>query len=160
MANLAQSVETAELRVSKMQIDASSRTIKYVPQFEAAALKHGRKCKCEACSALHMQRTRDKRMKAMMPGNVDMGNRQPATMGKGRKSKVKALSEPAQNTNYIKKIEKASKVKADSALHMKVKAKLDYGKPKPKVKQVPPPKQKVQSIKPSQLMHEKGKILK
>lgn len=142
MANLAQSVESAELRVSKIQIDASSRTVKYIPQFQAAAMKHGRACKCEACSALHMQRTKDKRMKAMMPGNVDMGNRQPATMGKGRKSKVKALSEPAQNTNYIKKIEKAS-----STLHMKK-------------KQVSPPKAKVGSVKPSQLMHEKGKILK
>src|ERR1700679_3090344 len=104
MGNLAQSVNAAELRVSKLQINAATRQVRYIPQFEAALQKHGRKCKCEACSALYMQRSRDKRMKAMMPGNVDMGNRQPATMGKAKK-KVKA---DMHNPLFMKK----KKVKA------------------------------------------------
>jgi hypothetical protein len=137
MGTLTEAVTKANMQLHTIQINRETREVRYIPTVVAAAKKHGPSCRCEACSSMHMQRTRDKRMKAMMPGNVDMGNRQPATMGK---------------------------VKADSALMMKkkkkVKAKLDYGLPKPKVKQVAPGKSKSETLKPSQLIHDKGKVLK
>lgn len=84
MASLTQSVEWANMKVLRIQINPDTKELRTVPLIEAAAKKHGPNCKCEACASLHMKRTRDKRMKAMMPGNVDMGNRQPATMGKAK----------------------------------------------------------------------------
>lgn len=123
MPSLTSCVTLTEMSARSIQINKETREVRLVPIMYAAAKKgHGPNCKCEPCAAMYMQRTKDKRLKAMVPGNVDMGNRQPAVMGKKKKAK------------------------ANSALMMN--------------KQVPPPTQKVDKIKPSNLMHEKGKILK
>jgi len=179
MGTLVEAVTRANMSLHKMQINRETREIRYIPIVEAAAKKHGPNCRCEACSSLHMKRTRDKRMKAMMPGNVDMGNRQPATMGKG---KVKAGGpgsgrrkggslDPGENPEFDKALKDFSDkmkgpnarekdfsdkmkqkrgvypgVKSDAALMMK--------------KQVPPKHETSDHIKPSSLIHDKGKILK
>lgn len=129
MPSLTSCVTLSELGKVSIQVDPKTRDVRFESVVHAAAKKaHGPDCRCEACSSLHMEKTRDlrkKKLKAMMPGNVDMGNR---GMGSNKK------------------------FKADANLMMK--------KVKAKIEQVPPPKQKVGSIKPSQLMHDKGKILK
>lgn len=80
--NLAQSVTRANMSLSSLQINHATREVRSVPICVSAAKRHGPNCHCEACSSIHMKRTRDKRLKAMVPGDVDMGNRQPAAMGK------------------------------------------------------------------------------
>jgi len=110
----------ANNNVTVMQKNAAG-DIKYIPIYAAKAMKHGRNCNCEKCSAQFMKSHRSNRMKAMQPGSVDMGNRQ------------------------------ASKKRFSAK-------KQEWGTPG--VAHVAAPKGSTKKIKPSQMMHEKGMILK
>lgn len=179
MSNLAQSVSLANLRIQSFQVNLVTREIRTVPIVVLAAKKHGPNCSCEACSGLHMKRTKDKRMKAMMPGDVDMGNRQPATMGK--KFKAGGPGSGPKTGHAHPETESESRANDSQEERQRTEDMAEMGfmpthstptrgrvptKPLKKyvangVKaNVPPPKQKVDTIKPSNLMHDKGKILK
>lgn len=176
MPSLASCVTLTELGTQSLQMNFETREVRLESVVYAAAKKgHGPNCKCEACSTLHMQRTKDmrtKKLKAMMPGNVDQGNRQTPMSSKKMKAdfnltmkKVKAKIQsggPGSGRRAEHDIGNIAKRYAEDQKQFKklkkVKAKLDKGNKK--TKQVPPPKQKVDTIKPSELMHEKGKILK
>jgi hypothetical protein len=102
MGSLAEAVNKANLSLHAIQVNREAREVRYVPIGIAAAKKHGPNCRCEACSSLHMKQTRDKRMKAMMPGDVDMGNRQPAQMGKNKmKADMSKSNLPMPTTSTV-----------------------------------------------------------
>lgn len=96
----------AKLGERKLVRHRESGLIMHVPLYAASKMTaHGKGCKCEACASMHMKRTRDTRMKAMMPGNVDMGNRTGSPSMGGKKkfaAEVKQVHPPKGNLNKLK----------------------------------------------------------